>query len=198
MLQLFRRLRFRWQRRGQPTILIGLGHRARSGKDTAADFLVANYGFKKIAFADLLKKVVNDMHGWDHRHAYGDLKEVVDEFWGYSPRHAYQKVGTEGVRSVLRDDFWIMAAWRIIQRLTKEGVVGVVVTDVRFPNEANFLRSKDALAVHVIRDLPPLTSDAHVSETAMVDYPDWDDRLLNLSTLKHFYQRIDEFMTTHY
>lgn len=39
-------------------IIIGLGHHMQQGKDTVADYLVKNYGFIKIAFADSLKNEV--------------------------------------------------------------------------------------------------------------------------------------------
>lgn len=33
-------------------MLIGLGYRARSGKDTVADYMVKNYRFIRLGFAD--------------------------------------------------------------------------------------------------------------------------------------------------
>jgi len=40
--------------------LVGLLGYAQSGKDTVADYLVHNYGYKKIKFGDILKHTLND------------------------------------------------------------------------------------------------------------------------------------------
>lgn len=54
--------------------------RARSGKDTAAKFLIeAGIVSRSYAFAEPIKKCVNALFGWDERHADGELKEVEIE-----------------------------------------------------------------------------------------------------------------------
>lgn len=40
--------------------IVGLLGYSKSGKDTVADFLVSNYGYKKIKFADILKQMLNN------------------------------------------------------------------------------------------------------------------------------------------
>ena len=42
-------------------IIVGFIGASGSGKDTASDYLVNNYGFKKMSFADPLKKMVNTL-----------------------------------------------------------------------------------------------------------------------------------------
>lgn len=44
-------------------IILGLAGKARSGKDTVADFLVKRYGFIKFAFSDALYQEVQDAYG---------------------------------------------------------------------------------------------------------------------------------------
>ena len=116
-------------------LFVGIGFRARSGKDTIADYLVEKHGFRKTSWADLLKLGVNLWHGWDSRHAYGDLKEVVDPYFGYTPRHAYQHIGTNCIRDHHRHDFWTVAAMKQINEWMDQGI-SVVVPDCRFTNEA--------------------------------------------------------------
>lgn len=54
--------------------IVGISGRAKSGKDTAADFLVKNHGFVKVAFADPIKRMT--------RIAYP--KMTADHLWGPS------------------------------------------------------------------------------------------------------------------
>ena len=42
-------------------MLIGVCGKAGSGKDTIADYLVKKYNFKKIALADPIKRMVEDV-----------------------------------------------------------------------------------------------------------------------------------------
>ena len=42
-------------------MLIAISGRARSGKDTIANVLIKNFGFKRVAFADKLKEICSDV-----------------------------------------------------------------------------------------------------------------------------------------
>jgi hypothetical protein len=195
-------------------ILIGIGHRARSGKDTTADHLVENHGFRKTSWADLLKAGVNIWHGWDERHAYGDLKEVVDHNWGYSPRYAYQKIGTDLMRKQWRDTFWVDCAMLKIQGWMDAGI-SVVVPDCRFPNEVRAIKEAGGTVWKIERpSLPRLERKpknpivaylkerwlrkvrhdfvgfAHESETALSDYQ-WDCVIHNTHGLDDLYSAAD-------
>src|ERR1700733_9341253 len=95
-------------------ILIGITGRKRSGKDTIGDYLVNNYGFIRVAFADTLKKALKEIFEFSDEQLYGDEKETVDDYWGHSPRDLLQKIGTEMFREYLpklcknmSDDIWI-------------------------------------------------------------------------------------------
>ena len=46
-------------------MIIGICGLIGSGKDTIADYLVTNYNFKKLSFADKLKDSVATMFDWD-------------------------------------------------------------------------------------------------------------------------------------
>ncbi len=145
--------------------IIGLCGRAGSGKDTAAQALISE-GFVRIAFADPLKEAARAIFGLTRKQTDGDLKEVVDKFWGKSPRRIMQLLGTEAVRGCIDDDVWIKAARRRVIRLPSRRVV---ITDVRFPNEADAIRSWGGEIWRIER--PGLNAvEPHASETAMQDY----------------------------
>ena len=87
-------------------MLIGLVGKKGSGKDTTADFLVEKFDFKKKAFADPLKSVVQKLFLLEKDDLYDPIKkETIDPRWGMSPRQMMQMVGTDMVRSFLGKDF---------------------------------------------------------------------------------------------
>ena len=45
-------------------MIIGLGYKARVGKDTVGDYLVKNHGFVRLGFADALKNGCAAMFGF--------------------------------------------------------------------------------------------------------------------------------------
>lgn len=153
--------------------LIGLTGVARSGKDTAAEALVAA-GFTRVAFADAVRDVALGADPYvlvEHAggHSHERLTDVVEAFgWERAKEQAdvrrlLQRLGTEGVRANLGDDAWIRAAMAKVDGPT-------VVTDVRFPNEADAIRWRHGLIVRIVR---PGTgrANAHVTESAMSDQP---------------------------
>jgi hypothetical protein len=151
---------------------IGIHGKARSGKDTIAKHLVKQYGYTRYAFADPLKRIVNKIFDWEYAHAHGSLKDVIDPAWGFSPRRAYQLFGTEFARA-LSSDFWLKMAEREIPRAlsTSPGSEElIVVPDVRFENEAEWIRKRGALFI-VNRDFAEPVHE-HESENGIMAKPE--------------------------
>ena len=164
--------------------LIGLSGAARSGKDTTGAILASKLGYKTYSLASPIKVVCNDLFGWDDRHSNGELKEVVDEFWGISPRYAYQTLGTEWGRNLICDDIWLRRANLIYK---KEGAL--IVTDIRFQNEADFIRSNGGQIIHIIRDGAEKVLQ-HSSESGIDQKPE-DVILYNNSSLEILEANVD-------
>lgn len=146
--------------------LIGITGPARSGKDTAAGVLThGNSSWTRYGFADPLKKMAMIMFGWDERDCHGDLKDAVDEFWGISPRVALQKLGTDCVREHFGREHWIKLAQRVwdeAQRFDEN----LVISDVRFDNEAEWIRNMGGQVLHITRrDAEPVSD--HISEAGV-------------------------------
>lgn len=117
--------------------LIGLTGPARSGKDTTAEILVREAGFVRIAFADPLRDFVRRLLGYTPE----DLetrKEDPTEF-GPSPREMMQTLGTEWGRETISPELWLRVARREIEANLAAGR-SVVLSDVRFPNEADLVQ----------------------------------------------------------
>jgi hypothetical protein len=56
-------------------MIIAFCGQAGSGKDTAADFLVKNHGFVKVAFADVLKRVCREIFDFSDEQLWGSSAE---------------------------------------------------------------------------------------------------------------------------
>lgn len=124
-------------------ILVGLTGPAGVGKDTVAGcFRVA--GYEHYAFAKPLKQALQilGMQEPETREA----KEINYPGKTYSYRTAAQSLGTEWGRS-LSPDFWIELAK---QKYAESDNPRWVVSDVRFEEEANWIRSAGGLIIHVI------------------------------------------------
>jgi len=133
--------------------LVGLTGKAGVGKDTLADYLVARHGFAKLSLAAPLKEAINGLFGftpeqWDDR----EWKERVIDWIGKSPRQLAQTIGTEWGRECIAEDIWLRIAQRRIEQLLAEGYKGVVISDVRFDNEASFVRRLGGLVCAIVRD----------------------------------------------
>lgn len=150
-------------------IILGLVGRKQTGKDTVANFLVREFGYTPIAFADTLREIayhtnplvnvdppmyyaeVFDMYG------YEAAKERFPEF-----RRFLQNLGTDGIRRV-EPTFWIDQARKRIEKTPGD----VVITDVRFFNELAVIDELNGRTARVFR---PGYSDApatHKSETEL-------------------------------
>lgn len=174
-------------------MLIGFGHRKRSGKDTAGTFLLVEHGYQRVAFADPLKQAAMTIFGFTEQQCYGTEqdKETVDPRWGFSPRYAMQKLGEE-MRNIFGKEVWVKSAEaKAHQFMSKK--LGVVITDVRYPNEAEMIRRNGGIVVRIDRpDLGPLT-DMHPSETSMEGF-EYDEVILNDGTIQDLYGKINKIL----
>ena len=159
---------------GSQIDLIGLVSRKGSGKDTAAQALLSQ-GWTRLAFATPLRNVVQTMFMLsDEQCEVPRLKETPGPM-GVSYRRGMQVVGTELVRRQLtihlpelgHESFWVQHMRRSIAQARSEGK-RVVITDVRFRDEAEMIRQVGGKLVHV-RRVGADTPDLHASETGVDD-----------------------------
>ena len=144
-------------------MIIGVVGFIGSGKGTVGDILVREHGYYKFAFADALKDAVSTIFTWPRGLLEGDsnasraFRERVDPWWsnklGYevTPRLILQKFGTEACREGIADNIWVAALEKRIH-----GYHDVVISDVRFPNEINFIRSVGGTIIRVKRGEDPI------------------------------------------
>jgi len=162
------------EERGDEMRLVGMMGEARSGKDSIADNVLAEYDYVKVPFALSLKNASKEIFGFNERQLYGDLKEVVDEYWGETPRAILQKLGTDALRNVWQD-VWIQSLKKRLDILSEEGYTNFVVPDVRFKNEFNAIKEWGGEIWRLYRvDGPGAQGGVsnHPSEVEMKSIPD--------------------------
>lgn len=164
--------------------VIGLAGRARVGKDTAASFLLAAIGGYRYSFADPMRGMLLQL-GIDMNDPYWiERKEDIIPALGRSPRYLMQTLGTEWGRNLVHPQLWLLLAQ---QRLLQNGP-GMIVTDVRFENEADWVRSQGGRVVHILRD-DATKVEEHASE-AGVAVADDDLIIHNNGNLEEFQDRL--------
>ena len=156
--------------------IIGLCGAAGAGKDTVAAYLKAEHGYATIAFAEPLKMIVSILTGWPITFVEGSdpeqrpLREtLVHPVYGMTCRRMLQFVGTDLFRRQFHKDVWIEAVRGRIRDLAKRNAGPIVVSDVRFADEALALQEMGATIWRVTRPLPLAAalcdeSRAHASE----------------------------------
>ena len=149
-------------------MIIGICGFIGSGKDTIADYLVNNHGFRRESFANSLKDAVAAVFGWDRVLLEGRTKEArewreqPDRWWSerlgkeITPRWVLQYWGTEVCRRGFHDDIWIAS---LEHRLLKSND-DVVISDCRFPNEINAIKNAGGQVIRVTRGDEPVWLEA--------------------------------------
>lgn len=171
---------------------IGIAGYARAGKDTLAGF-IAERGYDHRSFAAPMKSVLSALNPY-----IGSKERLWDALaWGWDAaksraevRSLLQRLGTTAGRKVFGESFWV-------DRLFESPSSGrVVISDVRFPNEATAIKDRGGIVVRVTRPgVGP--ANPHISERALdgfefdltvpnagtiADLEPWADKVLALTT----------------
>lgn len=175
--------------------LIGLAGRARSGKSSIADYLVSRYGWAHLAFANPLREFFE--YVLDTPAHYMDIeKETPIPPHGKSYREMMQTLGTGWGRDTMRNDFWVIELQRRFDLLTQStgNDCCIVVSDVRFKNEADWVRERGQLW-HITRpDQDPAETREHSSELGIE--PEYGETLIcNSETLADLFDHVDYLLT---
>lgn len=188
-------------------MLIGLTGCKGSGKDTVGQHLVNEYGFHRLAFADKLKQAVANLFGitveevdrLKNKPSHVRLTEVGSDsrysttaqliYW----REFLQRFGTEMGRNTFGQDFWT-DLWETTYheaQMTSSAYKPVVVTDVRFENEARRIIQLGGWLIEVVR--PGHEPDGHASEEP-IDRDLLTAQLGNDGSIEDLYEMTDGLM----
>lgn len=176
-------------------MILGVCGFAQSGKDTAAGFLV-DRGWKRLAFADALRESVYYLNPLvpmplpDAPDHWARVQDLVDwKGWDVAKveypeiRQLLQRMGTEVGRGIYGENFWVD---RVLAQI--EPGQNYVITDVRFPNEVDAVRSVGGVVYRIYREGVGAVN-GHISDTG-VDDLEIDGILLNDGDLADLEQRV--------
>ena len=171
--------------------LIGFAGRQGSGKDTCSDILVERHGYIKFAFADAVKLSCKNLFDLSDNQLWGTAKDIIDDRYGQSPRQLMQKLGTDFVRHMVRESFWIdkFAEWYA------DTDRDVVVSDVRFQDEVDMIRKLGGRVFMVLR-LSNQKLDSHCSEQS--ELLNVDGLINNNGSLDDLPAKLDEEILYHF
>ena len=159
-------------------MIIGICGFIGCGKDTVADYLTNDHGFRRESFAGTLKDAVSYIFGWDREMLEGRSKEArewreqIDPWWAerldmptLTPRWVLQYWGTEVARKAFHDDIWVASLENKLRNSTDD----IVISDCRFPNEVKVIHEAGGKVVWVKRgDLPSWYIDAQQANEGSV------------------------------
>ncbi len=178
-------------------ILIHINHQFEAPEDQSDQT-----DYVQLSFADPLKRICVPISGLPYSILLGvdaksrELREQpIPNFWQkMSGRQLLEQIGTDVFRSVDLD-FWIKLATRRVKTYNTKGI-GVVISDVRFKNEADMIRSLGGKLWIIARapsDLFLTEEDrkTHISKWEFLTFIKSDDiMIMNSGTLDELHASI--------
>lgn len=139
----------------------------QSGKSSAAHAVGSWEGWLKVSFAQPLYGMITALLGADSRRL--DKEEPQESLQGKSIREALQLLGTEWGRGMIGERIWLHQMGRYFGK-----PFNVVIDDLRFRNEYEFLREHGATIVRVDRPELEASEQSHASEQDWMSFePDY-------------------------
>jgi len=153
---------------------------------------------------------------WDKKLEYTDFysDRPIEKM---TPRKLLQLLGTECGRKIIHPNIWVNSLMAdyipymsgYSDRMTKEDMKELypkwIITDVRFPNEANIIKSKGGLLIRVNRPCSVChqvnyhkmdcgNDSRHESETGLDNYKNFDKVIYNGGTIEDLINSIKSFL----
>jgi hypothetical protein len=185
-------------------MIIGLSGYAKSGKDTVAEIIreIQSEKWEIKKFSGKLKQIASILLGMpEHLFENQDFKsEMLGEEWWKNYGDFYhqttvrdflQLLGTDAIRNGLHSNAWVNALMADYKpaKMDQYNPSNWIVTDVRFPNEAEAIKDRGGIIIRIDRPgVEPV--NAHPSEVAL-DKWDFDYKIANVSDLVSLKQTVE-------
>ncbi len=187
-------------------MIVGITGKKRHGKGTVGGILVREYGFTQIDFTDALNyclQVLNPIIERDggyplryadalKRHGYDGMKDRYPEAVALQ-----QRMGTDVGRNIIDPDLWTKLWRKSVDDHLTNGYENIVVTNVRFDNEADMVSLMNGTIIQVVR--PGYVHDAeldkHISERGISKH--WVDNKFLSTTVEDLENWTRQFAQLH-
>lgn len=145
--------------------IIAINGTIGSGKNTFSNVFEDN-GYISLSFASVLKDVLSVLFSWDREMLEGltpehrKIRDEQDIYWSnkletfISPRRMLQEIGTELFKNRFNSSIWIYTVDKKIDEYYKNGERNFIITDCRFFDEINYLKSIKATFFEIQKDKP--------------------------------------------
>lgn len=159
-------------------MIIGLCGKRSSGKNLVAEYCMKSNikRFYQFAFAEPIKEICESVFDLHPEQYNGKLKHVIDDRYGKTPRKIMQEIG-DAFRSINKNIFISILQRKIEIMVTNKDIEIVVIPDVRFINEAEWIRSQGGILGLVSREIERnFDTDQHISECELDNWsiPNYD------------------------
>jgi len=165
--------------------IIAFGHKKRCGKNTAATYAAQRlkYHFpdawiRVTSFAWKIKDVANQLYRWagvqtpEYYEDHQDEKEKRLPSIGMSPRELYVRLGTNAIREQVLGSTWVDYTLNQYNGASALRIDYLLITDLRFPNEFDAIKSRGGYCVKIVRTGEEFPSDP--VDEALDEEDRWD------------------------
>tara|TARA_Y100000310_G_scaffold311944_1_gene358729 strand:- start:633 stop:1196 length:564 start_codon:yes stop_codon:yes gene_type:complete len=167
-------------------VIIGISGKKRSGKDTIYGLVKKRVGHfvARAAFGDQIKEEVASATGvaLDHIEENKERFRPMLQWWGADFRRHYKG-----------ESYWLDKMLRKMRSVADPEVL--VITDVRYPNEADLVKEAGGIMLRVDRETG--LNDAHSSENLLDSFCGFDYRLENNGTLEDLEAKVAQIVANH-
>jgi hypothetical protein len=169
-------------------MIIAFSAKAQSGKTTAARAIRDSHiGYTILSFATPLKRMAMEQFGLTQADIEDKTRTIVLGGRETTVRQLLIDIGQMYRR--LDPDFWVKKLWKDAEAHIAHGN-SILIDDLRFKNEANFLARHGTVFVRVERPGVSLIDD--ISEKDLDDYP-FTHRILNDNGLEGYMRVVLEW-----
>jgi hypothetical protein len=149
-------------------VLIGLIGRRRSGKDTFAQYFIETLGYRRKALADIPKAQTSRKYGLPANMLWWEDNKDKPYYGDQTRTYRELLIEYANGKRALDPDVWVKTLLAEIEPLLARGE-SVIVTDVRFPNEAELLHAAGAVLFKIERPQIPIFCDLADSGVDEID-----------------------------